>query len=235
MNYTPKYFVLHIDLLQAVKHCSDEDAGKLLKAFIEYHEGAEPTLDGVPRALFLTMKGVFDRSMEKMKETSVKRSESGKKGGKANDSKSKQMKANANNSKQDEANADNSGIYVEVEEEVYVEVKENEKVEEEGLPEKKQPNKFVPPTEDEAFVYMNEYITAKMMGWPEYFVRKTSEKFCNFYQMKGWKVGKDAMKDWKAAVRNWVLSTNFNPLESPPPVPVTPKYVPFTKPEDNVF
>lgn len=30
-----------------------------------------------------------------------------------------------------------------------------------------------------------------------------AETFCNFYQSKGWKVGKEPMKDWKAAVRTW--------------------------------
>ena len=29
------------------------------------------------------------------------------------------------------------------------------------------------------------------------------QAFVDFYQSKGWKVGKDTMKDWKAAVRTW--------------------------------
>ena len=29
------------------------------------------------------------------------------------------------------------------------------------------------------------------------------ERFVNFYEMKGWMVGKNRMKDWKAAVRTW--------------------------------
>ena len=28
-------------------------------------------------------------------------------------------------------------------------------------------------------------------------------KFINFYESKGWMIGKNKMKDWKAAVRNW--------------------------------
>lgn len=28
-------------------------------------------------------------------------------------------------------------------------------------------------------------------------------RFVNFYEMKGWQVGKEKMKDWKAAVRTW--------------------------------
>ena len=30
-----------------------------------------------------------------------------------------------------------------------------------------------------------------------------AERFWNFYESKGWKVGKNPMKDWKAAVCNW--------------------------------
>lgn len=29
------------------------------------------------------------------------------------------------------------------------------------------------------------------------------EQFCNFYESKGWVIGKSPMKDWKAAVRTW--------------------------------
>ena len=30
-----------------------------------------------------------------------------------------------------------------------------------------------------------------------------AQAFCDFYASKGWKVGKEPMKDWKAAVRTW--------------------------------
>jgi hypothetical protein len=30
-----------------------------------------------------------------------------------------------------------------------------------------------------------------------------SEKFFDFYESKGWMIGKNKMKDWKAAIRNW--------------------------------
>ena len=29
------------------------------------------------------------------------------------------------------------------------------------------------------------------------------EKFCDFYASKGWKVGNQQMKDWRACVRTW--------------------------------
>ena len=34
------------------------------------------------------------------------------------------------------------------------------------------------------------------------------EKFFNFYESKGWLVGKTKMKDWKAAARNWIKRNN---------------------------
>ncbi len=37
-----------------------------------------------------------------------------------------------------------------------------------------------------------------------------SQKFFNFYTSKGWMVGKNKMKDWKAAVRNWENSGSEN-------------------------
>lgn len=37
----------------------------------------------------------------------------------------------------------------------------------------------------------------------EGFDQTDADDFVNFYQKKGWYVGKDKMKDWKAAVRNW--------------------------------
>jgi len=33
-----------------------------------------------------------------------------------------------------------------------------------------------------------------------------AETFIDFYESKGWKVGKTPMKDWKAAIRNWERS-----------------------------
>jgi len=36
---------------------------------------------------------------------------------------------------------------------------------------------------------------------------KFTEKFHAHYEANGWKVGRNPMKDWKAAVRKWDLST----------------------------
>ncbi len=54
-------------------------------------------------------------------------------------------------------------------------------------------HRFIPPKVDEVRSYCQE----------NGYLAVDPERFINFYQSKGWKVGKESMKDWKAAVRNW--------------------------------
>lgn len=56
--------------------------------------------------------------------------------------------------------------------------------------------RFSPPTVDEVAAYARDkgYTSREFVP----------EDFIDFYQSKGWKVGKDTMKDWQAAVRTWV-------------------------------
>ena len=56
---------------------------------------------------------------------------------------------------------------------------------------------FVPPTIEEvrAYCLKNGYDV-------------DPEQFVDFYQSKGWKIGKSPMKDWEAAIRTWVKRDN---------------------------
>ena len=57
--------------------------------------------------------------------------------------------------------------------------------------------RFTPPTIEEIEAYGNE---------TKYKIN--AEKFIAHYSSNGWMVGKNKMKDWKAAVRNWWLRDN---------------------------
>lgn len=70
-------------------------------------------------------------------------------------------------------------------------------------PDNKRGARFTPPTIKE----VDEYIKEKR------FSGFNGKKFCAFYESKGWMVGKQKMKDWKAAVRNWGAN---NSTESKP-------------------
>ena len=71
---------------------------------------------------------------------------------------------------------------IEIEKDIEINKKENNTKE----------KKFIPPTVEEVKAYCSER-------------RNTvdAETFINFYESKGWYVGKNKMKDWKAAVRTW--------------------------------
>ena len=57
--------------------------------------------------------------------------------------------------------------------------------------------RFSPPSLDE----VREYCTERGNGIDE-------ERFVDFYDANGWKVGKNPMKDWEAAVRTWERRKN---------------------------
>jgi len=61
----------------------------------------------------------------------------------------------------------------------------------------KPPKPFKKPKANEVFEY------AKSIGFAV-----DGQSFCDFYESKGWTVGKSAMKDWKAAVRTWRAREN---------------------------
>lgn len=57
---------------------------------------------------------------------------------------------------------------------------------------REKPNRFIPPSLEDVQSYIGE------KGYTV-----DAESFVNFYESKGWMVGKNKMKDWKAAVRTW--------------------------------
>lgn len=62
--------------------------------------------------------------------------------------------------------------------------------------------RFIPPTVEEVESYCSE------RGNGIY-----AQSFIDFYESKGWMIGKNKMKDWKAAVRTWERSRNKNSTE----------------------
>ena len=60
---------------------------------------------------------------------------------------------------------------------------------------KKASSRFTPPTLEEVQAYCRERGN-----------NVDAERFINYYTANGWKVGKNSMKDWKAAVRTWERS-----------------------------
>ena len=69
---------------------------------------------------------------------------------------------------------------------------EKKKEGEEEESEEEKPKRFNKPTLEEVEAYCAERNNGI-----------SAQDFINFYESKGWKIGKSPMKDWKAAVRTW--------------------------------
>ena len=76
--------------------------------------------------------------------------------------------------------------------EIEKEIEKDKEIEKEKRGEDKPRNVFKPPTVDE----VKDYCWERKNGI-------NAQSFIDFYSSKGWKIGKNKMKDWKAAVRTW--------------------------------
>lgn len=135
--------------------------------------GIEPDLDSIPDSAAIA----FDLIRPTL-ESSKRKAENGKRGGKT------------------EANEKQTASKTEANRKQTVSEKENEK-EKEGEIENecyiaRARTRFVPPTLDEVIAYCQERGNSV-----------DAERFVSFYESNGWKVGKNPMKDWRAAVRTW--------------------------------
>lgn len=84
--------------------------------------------------------------------------------------------------------------------------------------------RFTPPSADDVRAYATE------KGYTI-----DPEAFVDYYTANGWKVGKNPMKDWRAAVRTWIRKDNEhgrnsdskrnNLVPENPPIRLNPKYV----------
>lgn len=65
---------------------------------------------------------------------------------------------------------------------------------------KKETKRFAPPSIEEVFEHLSD---------SGYSYKIEAEKFWNYYESNGWKVGKNKMKNWKSAASGWIKRTNL--------------------------
>ena len=171
---------------KAIEKMNNEQAGELIKAIYAFQKNPDVVPEDPAIAfVFEIIKQKLEEDNKRYEEVCAARSEAGKKGGrpKANASDKKQMvseeskKSKCFSEKAKKADNDN---------EYDNDLKENTL---EGVKEKR----FAPPTLENVSEYCRE------MGY----TNVDAARFIDFYTSNGWMVGKNRMKDWKAAVRNW--------------------------------
>ena len=191
-----KVWTSFLDIIRPKDHdplYADDEIGRLFVMMLKYAESGKEPADfvGNERFVWPAAKQIIDLAAEKAE----KLRQNGSKGGTA---KSENMKALANDSNSYQTVANDSNSYQSEAKGSHKEKKKNNK-EKEGN-EKEAINivplkRFVPPTEDEVALYCLERRN-----------HVNAQKFVDYYSSNGWKVGRNPMKDWKAAVRTWEKS-----------------------------
>lgn len=172
-------FIVYTDNTEYMDVLSDEQVGQLYRAQIAYAKGEDVDIpDLTVKALFMLMKGQMDRDNEKYqkKVESVNRARESRSTENNTDNSEISMKSECN---QSENNSDT------------VTVTDTVTVIPNGIKRERRAS-FVEPTLYEVRAYCRE---RKNKVDPEAFVA--------FYESNGWKVGRNKMSDWKAAVRTW--------------------------------
>lgn len=180
------YAALPYDYLEEMEALNDAEFGRLTRALLAYSmTGEQIALCGNERFYAKRVMSQEDRFKASYEEVSVLRSEAGKAGAAARWQNGKRIFANGKNSKAISANGKNG--YTETKTETNTDTLPSN----DGKSDTRAA-RFTPPSADDVSAYV------QAQGY-----HLNPERFVAFYEQKGWMVGKNHMKDWKAAVRSW--------------------------------
>lgn len=178
------YVKAYYDWIEQTAALSDAERGRLFIAVLEYaRSGLEPKLDGRESILFPVFRATIDRD-NKVAKTNAQNGALGGRGNKATESETKRNKATESETKPTQEKRHKT------QEKDKDKDKDKDYDKDESI--KKAPRRFAPPSVEEVVSYCRE--------------RKNgvdAQRFVDFYASKGWRVGNNPMKDWKAAVRTW--------------------------------
>lgn len=200
MSEDKKSFVMYRSWALMIRELSNEQAGDLIKAVCRYlDDPAAAPEDPTMTAVFAMIKAKLDEDADKYADKVRKRKEAAEKRWK-----------DANAMQKDASASVCIGLHGDTD---TVAVTDTDTVTG-AVADTESPNGdikhnrgakravFVPPTVEEVEAYCFERNN-----------RVNAEEFVDFYSSKGWMIGKNKMKDWRAAVRTWERSKRDNVVE----------------------
>lgn len=182
-------FILYTEQKAVIDKLTDEQAGRLIKAIYAHETGEDYNLDAILDLVITPFLTSLERNTEKYQ----KRVDANKKNvcKRWNTNGTNGIPNDTNDTNGNDSDSDNDS--------------DNENDLKENVKRKSttQAKAFVKPTTEEVKAYCGE--------------RKNNvnaEKFVDFYESKGWLIGKNPMKDWKACVRTWEKGSTSPPSKA---------------------
>lgn len=161
--------------LDTMEALNDAECGRLFRALLEYSAtGAAPELRGNERFVFPGMRSQIDRDIEKYNAKCARNRENGEKGGGHSPPNAPERPRTPPKDKEKDKDKDKDKD---------ISFPPN------GVKDNAHAHR---PTVEEVAAYCRERGN-----------HVDAERFVDFYASKGWKVGNQPMKDWKACVRTW--------------------------------
>lgn len=166
--------IFYRSFYEAIKNLPPDDFKRTVSAIMDYGlDDKIPETSGIEKTIYLLVKPQID--------VNNRRYQNGAKGGRP---------ANLDNQTITKAEPSNNQTITKAEPNVNVNENVNVKDIKKECEEKK---RFAPPTRQN----VADYVSEKGYG------NVDIDRFMDYYTSNGWMVGKNRMKDWKAAVRNW--------------------------------
>ena len=179
-----KSFILHADLLNKVSVLNDEQMGKLFRAILIYSNTGEVIeMDQVVEMAFMFVKGSLDHNSEMYERRCKSIAE-------ARERRKQKSQIDINmESDRNHTDINMKSIRYQTDINSDTDTDKDKRIKRES---KKRESRFQRPT----LPQIQDYVFEKALN-------VDPERFFDYYESNGWRVGRNPMKDWKAALRNW--------------------------------
>ena len=207
-----KGFVLYTNKIYLLDALTDKQAGILFKHIFNYvndkytKENEDSLTDPVVKMAWLSFKADLKEDLKKWKNISERNRANGQKGGRPRNQEAQENPNNPMGSLETQENPEKpkkADIDIDIDSVSVIDINKENNTNKISVKEKPTNSRFYPPTLEEIKSYCDERNNLV-----------DPERFYDFYSAKGWMVGKNKMKDWKAAVRTWEKEAGFRPDEN---------------------
>ena len=185
-----EYLKVWTNFKELLEPLNDSERGRLFTVMLEYAETAKaPELKGNERYVWPSAKQSIDRT----RQDSLNASKGGRKPNQTEANRTEPDGTEQNRIEPERTKAN----YKEKDKDNINKENPLKRVKESAL-------RFTPPTVEAVASYCKERNNSV-----------NAQTFVDFYASKGWKVGNNPMKDWKAAVRTWEQRDNGQAVQKP--------------------